>query len=272
VQAEKGDLSDEAALARLCAGADAVLHLAGALSGSALSMTVANVDGAANLARAAHRAGVKRFVHVSSLAAREPSLSPYAATKRAGEEAVKAHFTAGHLLTLRPPAIFGEGDLATLPLLKALCSPLAVLPGKASARFSILHVAQLAALLTEAVTSPSAGLLEVDDGHGAYEWADLVEATRRILARPQRVLFLPRPLAMSIGHVADLWSSLTGKPGMISAGKMRELYHPDWVARGAGWPTVRAMTLEEGLRRTYIWAMAEGLLPPLPIADRSPAP
>jgi hypothetical protein len=58
---------------------------------------------------------------------------------------------------------------------------------------------------------------------------------------------------------------------MVSAGKMRELYHADWVARSPGWPRDDAIPLAEGMRRTLAWAMADGLLPQLPLADRSAA-
>ena len=49
----------------------------------------ANEQGSLAVAEAAARNGVKRFVHISSLAAREPELSIYGASKRAGEVAVE---------------------------------------------------------------------------------------------------------------------------------------------------------------------------------------
>jgi len=91
VETVQGDLADTAALARLVDGADAVIHLAGALT--ALDRDGyfrVNAEGTRALADAAQRARVRRFVHISSLAAREPQLSGYAASKRAGEEIVTA--------------------------------------------------------------------------------------------------------------------------------------------------------------------------------------
>ena len=78
--------SDEAALRRLVDGADAVIHAAGLIKARRPSdfMTV-NRDGTALLSALAPEAP---FLLLSSLAAREPQLSPYAASKRAAEEVV----------------------------------------------------------------------------------------------------------------------------------------------------------------------------------------
>ena len=78
-----GDVSDEAALGRLVAGADTIIHAAGLIKARnpADFMTV-NRDGTALLSALAPETMV---VLLSSLAAREPHLSPYAASKRAAE-------------------------------------------------------------------------------------------------------------------------------------------------------------------------------------------
>lgn len=272
VTAVEGSLSDTNALRHLCDGADAILHLAGAISGSATHMREVNLIGTRNLLQAADRTSAKRLVHVSSLAAREPGLSPYGATKAGGEQEVNAAARGISTLIIRPPAVYGEGDLATLPLLKALTSGTAVLPGTAGARFSLIHAEDLARICIMALGSNVEGLREVDDGHGAYGWPDVAATIRNLCGRPRRLMFIPRSAAMAVGHLADGIAALTRRPGMVSAAKMRELYHSDWVARPPGWPRDNAIGLPDGMRRTLSWAMAQGLLPPLSLADRSPAP
>ncbi|MFW6077126.1 MAG: SDR family oxidoreductase, partial [Hyphomicrobiales bacterium] len=88
VEVIEGDLLNEAALERLTEGAAAVIHCGGAIAGSPETLAAANVEGTRRLVTAARRAGTARFVHVSSLAAREPALSGYASTKRLGEREV----------------------------------------------------------------------------------------------------------------------------------------------------------------------------------------
>jgi nucleoside-diphosphate-sugar epimerase len=271
LEAVQGDLADAAALAKFCDGVDAVLHIAGAVSGMPAQMMAANAAGAANILHAADRAGVKRLIHVSSLAAREPHLSAYAHSKAEGEKVVRAAARGISTLVIRPPAVYGEGDLATLPLLKALTAKTAILPGSAAARFSLIHAEDLARICIAGLSATEEGLREVDDGHGAYDWDEVAACLHRICGRPNRVVFLPRGLAMTVGQVADGIAALTRKSGMVSLGKMRELYHPDWVSHAPGWPRDNPISLDQGMRRTLAWAMSQGLLPQLPLADRSAA-
>ena len=74
----QGDLANAPALARLCEGAEAVIHIAGAVNlPTRAEFAAVNVAGTQAVVDAARAAGVRRFVHVSSLAAREPGLSDY---------------------------------------------------------------------------------------------------------------------------------------------------------------------------------------------------
>ena len=71
-----GDLNNSTALDHLCAGARAVIHIAGLTNTQdPAEFHGANVSGTANIIAAAKRDGVKRFIFVSSLSAREPKLS-----------------------------------------------------------------------------------------------------------------------------------------------------------------------------------------------------
>jgi len=268
----RGDVLDRAALDQLCSGCDVMLHLAGAIRGSPDHMMRVNAGGTENAMAAADSAGIRRFIHVSSLAAREPGLSAYGKSKSEGEMAVRLAPRAVQTLTLRPSAVYGEGDEATLPLLKLLLSDTAMIPGTATARFSLIHVADLARILVAAVAGAAEGLRELDDGHGGYTWAQVSDVTRQLFGRPKRVFYIPRPAAFALGYGSDLIAHATGWSRMVSVDKMRQLYHPDWVAGSPGWPRENAIPLSEGIRRTLLWSMDNGLLPRLAPLDRSPAP
>ena len=97
-----GDLHDDAALGRLCAGAETVIHAAGLVKAkSRAAFDAVNVEGARRVATAAREAGVPHVLLVSSLTAREPQLSHYSASKRAGEDAMAAIL--GERLTVARP-------------------------------------------------------------------------------------------------------------------------------------------------------------------------
>jgi nucleoside-diphosphate-sugar epimerase len=85
----EGDLSSRDSLERLVSDADAVIHIAGTISArKAAAFQQGNVDGTLAMLAAATAGGVQRFVHVSSLAAREPKLSLYGASKAKAEALV----------------------------------------------------------------------------------------------------------------------------------------------------------------------------------------
>jgi uncharacterized protein YbjT (DUF2867 family) len=75
-----------------------------------------NVEGTRRLAAEAKRAGVRRFVYVSSLGA-ERGASDYHRSKKAAEDAVRAVAPEGWLI-LRPGNVYGPGDEVISLLLK----------------------------------------------------------------------------------------------------------------------------------------------------------
>ena len=82
----QGDLSDRRALQRLVGKASVVLNIAGVVNApDPQGFEDGNVWGTLNVVNAALDAGVPRFVHVSSLSAREPELSVYGKSKLRGE-------------------------------------------------------------------------------------------------------------------------------------------------------------------------------------------
>lgn len=273
VETVSGDLADEAALDRLLAGADAVIHLAGAIAAAdEASFFKANFKGTQALAQAALKAGTRRFVHVSSLAARQPGLSPYAASKRAGEDVIAEMAVELHAVILRPPAVYGPGDKGTLPLLRELTKPIAAIPAPRNARFSLIHAADLGRLLADAVEGEISGLHEVSDGkEGGYGWDELLAIASRFRGAPVRGLYLPRPVPLAVALGAELMTLFTGKPGMVTRGKIAELYHPDWVARTGTLALADPTSFEKGFAETVAWYRQAGWLPRSKGTDRTAA-
>jgi nucleoside-diphosphate-sugar epimerase len=266
----EGDLLDETALARLSDGAAAIIHCAGAIAGSSETLTVTNVEGTRRLAAAARQAGTARFVHVSSLAAREPGLSGYALTKRLGEREVIDGLAPECWVILRPPVVYGPGDPATLPLMEQFTRPTAWLPGLRRQRFSLLYVDDLARALIQLAQSrePCGAIHELHDGCSqGHTWADVAAAAFAAEGRPKRVHYLPRAMLAAASRLSQTWTWLGGRPvgPPLSPGKVRELYHRDWVCRhrlldeAAEWRA--EVGFEDGLVRTLAWYRQNGWLP-----------
>jgi nucleoside-diphosphate-sugar epimerase len=254
-----GSLSDPDSLRRLLQGTAAVVHCAGAVRGaSAEQFNQVNVEGVARLVQAARELHpTPRFLLISSLAAREPALSFYAASKRGGEDILRA--LAGPMATtlFRPPAVYGPGDREMAPLLRCMQHGVAPVLGSRAARFSLLYVEDLAEAIRHTLERPdwAPGPFEIHDGRsGGYSWEEVMTTVSRILHRPVRAVRVPLALLKAAAAGNLLLAQLCGTLPMLTPGKVRELTHPDWVCHNAplreatGWtPRIR---LEEGMRLT----------------------
>jgi nucleoside-diphosphate-sugar epimerase len=273
IQTIRGDLENGAALDRLLEGAAAVVHLAGAIT----ALTVqdyfkVNAHGTMALAEAALRQRVKRFVHISSLSARMPSLSPYGASKRAGEDAVAERGEELNAVIIRPPAVYGPGDRGTLPLIKELTRGIATIPGPPQARFSLIHAGDLARIIVRAIQGKEKNIHEVSDGTpGGYSWSHLLRVAALARGKKVRAIFLPKFIPAGIAVAAETISIFTGRPGMINRGKVAELYHSDWVCREGTMTVYDPVTFETGFPETLEWYRNAGWLPRVAAADTTNA-
>jgi nucleoside-diphosphate-sugar epimerase len=257
----EGALDRPDALQRLCDGADVVVHGAGLIKArSRAEFFEANVRGSERLARAC---GAAPMVMVSSLAAREPQLSHYAASKRGGEDAARA--VLGDRLTVaRPPAIYGPGDVETFALFKAVAKgPVAPLLHPA-ARVAMIHVADAARQIAAMARAPAPGAVFTlsDARPDGYRWAEIVDAVCEAVGRsPPR---LPIP-GLAVHAAALVWERFGGRSGapMVTVGKAREILHRDWsVPPEARWTAAPEpqFTLKSGFVDTVAWYRALGWL------------
>jgi nucleoside-diphosphate-sugar epimerase len=256
-----GSLDNSHSLDRLVQGADAVIHVAGVLSApDAAGFEAGNVAGTAAMLAAAEKAGVKRFVHVSSLAAREPGLSLYGASKARSEKLIEASPLSSAIV--RPPAVFGPGDRETLELFKMAARGLVLLPPHG--RLSVIHVDDLARLLLALIDAecPPNLLIEPDDGHeGGWTHEEFGQALGRAVGRRVVTLSMPRSM-LRLGARID--GILRGPAAKLTPDRAAYFCHPDWTvepSRGAPeslWLPV--IETNEGLAATARWYRGEGWL------------
>jgi nucleoside-diphosphate-sugar epimerase len=255
----EGALDDAASLAVLTAGADAVIHVAGVINATDRAGFLAgNVSGTETLLAAAANAGVRRFVHVSSLAAREPELSNYGWSKALSERSVAA--APLDWTIVRPPAIYGPGDSEMLELFRM--ARRGVVPLPPGGRISLIAVEDLCRLLLDLpAASQSVGLtLEPDDGvTNGWDHRDFARALGGALGR--RVIPLSLPAAML--HTASLLDGFVRRgKAKLTRDRVRYFCHPDWVVANRPDPALwqPAIPTPEGLRATADWYRREGWL------------
>lgn len=254
-----GSLEDSGSLSRLAEGADALIHVAGTINGDPAAFEVGNVTGTASVLEAARAQGVARFIHVSSLAAREPHLSRYGASKARSEELVRA--SGLDFSIVRPPAVYGPGDRETLDLFRMAKRGLVLLPPKG--RLSLIHVDDLASLLIAlASTKDAPELVEPDDGKpGGWTHREFAAALSEAVGR--RGVALPMPAtALRIGALLD--GLVRRSRAKLTPDRAAYFCHPDWVSNPALAPPQElwspAIGTDDGLRATAEWYSEHRLL------------
>ena len=234
VQWLPGDLDDIESLRALVDGVDAVVHCAGAVRGaSPKQFEAANATGVLHLLEAMVEKKISRFLLMSSLAAREPGLSAYAYSKRSGEETLIAYQNRIACDVLRPPAVYGPGDREMLPLLRLIKRGIVPIVGDKDGRFSLIYVEDLVSAVSCLLRSKPASesrFFELHDGHaGGYTWQQIVTIATHLNNKKPRCLAIPRTLLQMIALANSGLSRLIGYRPMLTPGKVREIFHPDWV-------------------------------------------
>lgn len=263
-----GSLDDPAALERLVDGADAVVHLAGLIKAARRSEFFAvNRDGTVRLAQAIRqRTPTAHLVLVSSLAAREPLLSDYAASKHAAEAAA-LDALGDQVTVLRPPAVYGPGDRETLRFFQVAGWRRVPLMGAPDARAALIHVRDVARLIAVlAARSPRGEIVAAADNRPeGYGWAALLGAAARAVGNSSpRFVQAPQALLRGVALVGDL-ARLGGSASMLNTQKLRELRHADWavapgeLARPPGWSA--QFDIDSGFADAVAWYRAAGWLP-----------
>jgi len=255
-----GALDDRAALTRLIAGADAVIHVAGVVNApDRAGFAAGNIAGTEAMLAAARDAGVRRFVHVSSLAAREPALSDYGWSKAEAEARVVA--SDRDWTVVRPPAVYGPADMEMREMFRLASFGLALLPSRG--RLSVIHVDDLAALLLVLAQSDAGRLiLEADDGV-AGGWTH--KAFGRALGTAVGKRVLPIPLPYGLMMLAARGDRLVrGGKAKLTPDRVDYFCHPDWTIDPDKRPPSQLwqprIATPDGLAATAAWYRANGLL------------
>lgn len=124
-------------------GLDAIVHLAVAPHGASEPATRAvNVSSTVALYEAAHRAGVRRFIFVSSQSAHDGALNRYGRTKREAERQIAGRPDA---VSVRPGLVYDGSDEGLLGMASAMAAKLRVFPvmGGRDARVQTIHMDDL---------------------------------------------------------------------------------------------------------------------------------
>jgi uncharacterized protein YbjT (DUF2867 family) len=256
----EGALDRPESLLKLVRNTDAVIHVAGVINGSKAMFEAANVTGTAAMIDAARKAGVRRFIHISSLAAREPQLSHYGWSKARSERLVAA--SGLEWTIIRPPAIYGPGDRETLELFKMARRGFVALPPRG--HFSVIHVEDLCRLILRVIDEPDtvSETYEPDDGsEGGWQHRQFAQALGQVFGKNARTMAMPRKMLHGLSRLDSI---VRRRGAKLTADRVNYFCHPDWVvtAERRPAPTLWRPEIEtpDGLRETADWYQANGWL------------
>lgn len=200
-----------------------------------------NVDGTANLLRAAIAGGVRRFVYVSSILADPDYDQPrtaYGDAKQRAEALLQAAHAAGDIevVILRPVNVYGpgmKGNLMTLLRLldKGLMPPLP----RFTQAFSLMGVQDLCQAVMLAAHCPvggSAPVYALTDGQ-VYDIKAIEQAMRTALGKTQPAWATPKPvfyLGALVLEILGRLLPLNNSPGLRSYRALARNYTVDSTA------------------------------------------
>lgn len=229
VEARPGDVTEPESVRGAADGCDAVVHITGIAEEKPPGVTFesVNVEGTRTMLSEAARAGVSRFVYISSLGA-DRGASAYHQSKRRAEVEVEAF--AGEWVILRPGNVYGPGDEILSLLLKMVRAlPAVPLVGLGDQPFEPVWFEDFAEAVARAVESPNVTrrILEVTGGE-TTTMAEVVERLGEITGRTVFAIPLPTAAAAAAAHLAGA----VGVDFPLTEGKLTMLLEENRIAEG----------------------------------------
>lgn len=249
-------------------GVDTVIHLAArvhvmndTLADPLTAYRKVNVQGTEALARAAAKAGAKRFVFLSSVKVHgeeaprkyteDDALNPqdpYGVSKLEAERMLAriSRETGLEVVVLRPPLVYGPGVKANfLRLIQGVAAGYPLPLASVENARSLVYLGNLVDAISLCAVSPSAAgkTFLVSDGEDVST-PELIRRMAAALGRPARLLPVPPGLMRLAGKITGKSAAVDRLLGSLAvdSGKLR---------RELGW--VPPFTMEQGLRETAAW-------------------
>jgi len=196
IQIVQANLRRPDSVASAMAGADIAINLVGILApGGKQTFEGVQLEGAANIAKAAAAEGAARMLHVSAIGADPDSPSSYGRTKAEGEQAVLEAFPKATIL--RPSLIFGPED-SFFNRFAAMARMLPAMPLIAGeTRFQPVYVGDVADAALAALTSgrKAEGKTYALGGPRVYTFRELMELVLEETMRRRPLIPVPMPVA-----------------------------------------------------------------------------
>ena len=277
-----GDVSRPEEWESILNGCDLVIHTAAIVTNNVAREEAwrVNVLGTRRMLDAAVRAGVKRFVHISSLAAMRfntedqadesapvmPTNNPYVDTKISSEHVVLSAHAAKEIkcTIIRPADIYGPGSRPwTMIPVQMIQKGLFLLPAYGQGIFRAIYIDDLVnGIILAAEKDEAVGQIFILGGEKGITCETFFGYYYRMLGKGS-----PRVMSTSaavfIAEAGRMLFTLLGKQTELGRGAMEMLSKKSTVSNKKahdllGWR--QQVDLAEGMRRTEVWLKEQNLL------------
>ncbi len=223
VEMAVGDLRDPRSLTQAMEGIDEVYHIAASFRQENVSrkeMQAINVEGTRNILDAAVKAGVRRFVHCSTVGVHGDIKNPpaneetpygpgdhYQESKTEGEKVVLQYMHEDRLpiVVFRPGGIYGPRDLRFLKLLKTIKTGKFIMLGSGEVIYQMIYIDDLIdGILLCGTEKRAIGKVYILTGEKPTTLNQLVQAIAEVFGvQPTRLRFPVTPVYLA-GFMCEL--------------------------------------------------------------------
>ena len=277
-----GDIADKKAIAELVDGADLVVHLVSnfrTASGPPESYRHINVDGTETVLEASKKAGVKRFIHCSTIgvhgsvkstpANEESPFNPgdlYQETKVESENMVRASIgkSAMEIVIIRPCSIYGPGDMRMLKMFKMLSKRMFFLVGPCRENFHAVYIDDLIDGFMLALEKPeAAGETFIIGGESYLSLKEYISVVAEAVGAPPPWLKFPYWFFYSAAVIVEtVCVPLRIEPPLhrrrVRFYKNNRAFNIQKAINRLGYQP--KVSLQEGMKRTAQWYRKNGYL------------
>lgn len=268
-----GDLDDLNTLKKAVDGTDVVFHLAGRVMAPSFDdLAHANVDSTENLLRITQKAGVPKFIALSSLAAVGPSqdgpvteeqsldpVSNYGKSKKQMEEKIAQIADEDTTISiLRPPAVYGPREDQIYSFFKMMDKRICPIIGDGQRpRISMVYVGDVINGILKAAQQKEPGInTYFITGQEVYNWSQIRGTVSHVLGKKTLPIHLKPSFVKSLAGTIENIASYFGIYPVLNRDKAKELVL-EWTCSGdkakkeLGFEP--EFSLAEGISRTIHW-------------------
>lgn len=202
----QGDVTDAVSLTRAMTGCEAVVHLVGIIEErprKGITFERIHVEGTRNMLQAAKSNGIRRYVHMSAIAASPDGPAKYQRTKWAAEEAVRA--SGLDWTILRPTVVAGPGNEVIRMLAGVLkWAPVFPIFGSGAYEMQPVPIETVAEAFARALELPQTiGRAYSVAGRDRVTYKQMVQAIASVLGRRPLLVHIPEGLIRAVVPVAQ---------------------------------------------------------------------